>query len=285
MDGAAIDRRAFLESGVMAWTLAAAGRLPLVAAEPRSGSGIDPAVGPYAIKPIRGYVERFAPAGGTLRGREEYALTFDILHWSGADRRAVLPAIPVVGTVTIRRAIAAGGPSYEIEQRTRIGGVDNVIEARVACDADPWNPLRAWTMRSRHTRPDGGADPESELVEKGRRERRRIEVDAGFYRYAREVRNPPVTQWTVLHALIAGAESALPATVDCLEDLALAKPNQSIFRDGETRVALRGGRTAAFDTYARIGEGVLPTHYLLDAERRPQLITTSIVSWALSGIA
>jgi len=67
-----------------------------------------------------------------------------------------------------------------------------------------------------------------------------------------------------------------------LQDLSLFKPNQSLVYDGERRVKLQGGQTVTLQTYAQTGRGILPIHYLLDAEKRPQLVTSSILSWALS---
>jgi len=75
---------------------------------------------------------------------------------------------------------------------------------------------------------------------------------------------------------------ALNVTFDLLQDLSLFKPNQSLTYDGVTPVKLRDGKTVMLKTYAQTGQGILPTHYLLDDQGRPQLITSSILSWALS---
>ena len=95
--------------------------------------------------------------------------------------------------------------------------------------------------------------------------------------------NPVVTRWTVLDFLIRKADPALSVAFDLLEDLSLFKPNQSLVYDGETYVTLKGRQTVTLQTYAQTGEGILPIHYLVDANGCPQLITSSILSWALSG--
>ena len=37
--------------------------------------------------------------------------------------------------------------------------------------------------------------------------------------------------------------------------------------------------------YVQSGEGILPVHYLLDEDRRPQLITFGLIAWALTDIS
>jgi len=50
------------------------------------------------------------------------------------------------------------------------------------------------------------------------------------------------------------------------------------------RFALAGG-SARLDCYAQTGWRVVPTHYLVDADGRVQLITMASVNWVLSGMA
>jgi len=77
----------------------------------------------------------------------------------------------------------------------------------------------------------------------------------------------------VLDFLMRKANSASDAAFDLLQDLSLFKPNQALVYDGVTVVELRGDRTIELQTYAQTGQGVLPIHYLLDEQRRPQLVT------------
>lgn len=267
----------------MAATLVATGRLPLLSAQTDSDSGIDASTGPYATKPIRGYLRDFSPAEVSLRRQRQYSLTYDIIHWGATNSKTGMPTNSVLGQVVIKRKMAKDRVMYDIVQQTRIGGVNNFLEAEITCNVDDWNLLRAWKLRTYHIGPNGQIDPLSKMTEKGKCKSGQIQIDSGSHKYRYTAKNPVVTQWTVLDFLIRKASSTLDATFDLLQDLSLFKPNQSLFYDGTTNVKLKGGQAVALQTYAQIGEGILPIHYMLDGRGRPQLITSSILSWALSG--
>jgi len=280
-----INRRQFLQTSAVAATLVAAGRLPLLGAEPDSGSGIDPSTGLHAVKPIRGYLPRFSPIAEPLQGRKSYTLTYDIVHWGGADRKTGMSANSVVGQVVIKRKAGIGEVAYEITQDTRIGGVKNFIEAEITCNAGDGISVREWKVRFYYTQRQGDTDPLSEIREAGRCRRGQIQIDSGSYRYGYSAKHILVTQWTVLDFLIRKANPAANATFDLLQDLSLFKPNQSLVYDGKTPLSLKGEKTVTLQAYAQTGEGVLPIHYLCDEQRRPQLVTNSILSWALTKVA
>ena len=267
----------------MATALAAAGRLPLLSAGTGGGSSIDASTGPGALKPIRDHLKRFSPVNPPTRKRGQYSLTYDILHWSWVAGTRDTFANSIVGQVTIKCKAANTRVFYEISQQMRIGGVDNSIEARIICNTDNYNSLRKWTLRSGHTTAKGELEPLSELAENGRCNNGQIQIKSGNYEYGFSAKNPVVAQWTVPDFLLRKANPALNATFDLLQDLSLFKPNQSLSYEGLTPVKLRDGKTVKLQTYAQTGQGVLPIHYLLDDQRRPQLITSSILSWALSG--
>ena len=283
MNTRTMDRRQFLQSGLMAATLAAAGKLPLLSAETSVDSGIDAATGPYAVKPIRDYLSRFSPAQTPLGQKQQYSLTYDIIHWHWKAGNRSTFANTVVGQIAIKSERQNNRALYDISQQTTIGGVNNFIEAQITCHADAFGSLSRWRLHSCEQSLDGEADRLSELTEQGTCRDGRIQVDCGNYRYEFEAENPVVSQWTVLALLIRKASPQLSVTFDLLQDLSLFKPNQSLVYDGQTPVKLKGENTVTLQTYAQIGQGVLPIHYLLDAQGRPQLITSSILSWALSG--
>ncbi len=283
MNTKTIDRRQFLQSGLMAAALAAAGKLPLLSAKSSVDSGIDATTGPYAVKPIRDYLSRFSPAQTTLGKKQQYSLTYDIIHWHWKAGERSTFANTVVGQIAIKREHQNNRAMYNISQQTLIGGVNNFIEAQITCNADALGSLSHWLLHSYEQGLDGEADRLSELTEQGTCRDGWIQVDSGNYHYQFEAENPVVSQWTVLDLLIRKASPQLSVTFDLLQDLSLFKPNQSLVYDGQTPVRLKGGNTVTLQTYAQIGQGGLPIHYLLDAEGHPQLITSSILSWALSG--
>jgi len=278
-----MDRRELLKSGLMATALAAAGRLPLLSAGTGGGSNIDASTGPGALKPIRDHLKRFSPTNRPLGKSGQYGLTYNILHWSWVGGRRDTFANSIVGQVTIKRISANTRVFYEVSQRMRIGGVDNSVEARIICNKGNYNSLRKWTLHSYHTTAKGELEPLSELAEKGRCNNGRIHIESGNYEYGFSANNPVIAQWTVPDFLLRKANPVLNVTFDMLQDLSLFKPDQSLSYEGLTPVKLRDGKTVKLQTYAQTGQGVLPIHYLLDDQRRPQLITSSILSWALSG--
>jgi hypothetical protein len=283
MQTALVNRRQFLKSSVIATALAATGRLPLLSAETETGSAVDASTGPCAVKPIRDHLKRFSPASTPVPKSGQHSLVYDIIHWSWIRGERGTFSNSVVGQVAIDRKTAGGQIIYEITQRMRIGGVDNFLEAWIVCDTNDLNSLRKWTLHSYQATPDGIRERLCELAEKGRCTDGKIRIESGDYEYGFSAKNPVVTQWTMPDFLIRKANSALNVPFDLLQDLSLFKPDQSLTYDGLTPVKLNDGKTVTLQTYAHTGQGILPIHYLLDAQRRPQLITSSILSWALSG--
>lgn len=284
MQATDVNRRQFLKTGVIAAALAGAGRLPLLSAQTEAGSSIDASTGPHAVKPIRDHLKRFSRAEAPLSKSGHYALTYDIVHWNWVNNRPGTTGNLVLGRVGIERRAAGDRVIYEVNQRTRIGGVDNFLDARIVCEAGDLNSLREWTLSSYSKSVKGELDPLSKLGEKGRCNDGRIRIESDAHNYEFLARNPVVTQWTVLDFLMRKANPASDVEFDLLQDLSLFKPNQALVYDGVTPVELEGATTVELQTYAQTGQGVLPIHYLLDEQSRPQLVTNSILSWSLSDI-
>jgi len=278
-----MNRREFLNSGLMAAALVTAGRLPLLSAESGDNSSIDASTGPYAVKPIRDHLSRFSPAGPPVRKNGQYGLIYDIIHWNWIRGQRGTFSNSVAGKIAIECKTDDGRVIYEISQQMQIGGVDNSLEAQIICDTDNYNSIRKWTLNSHHTTAKGTPEPLSELTENGRCNDGQIRIESGNYEYGFIAKNPVFTQWTILDLLIRKANPSLNVTFDLLQDLSLFKPNQSLNYDGPTPLKLKDGKTVTLQTYSQIGQGILPIHYLLDDQGRPQLITSSILSWALSG--
>jgi len=275
-----MDRREFLQSGLMAASLVAAGRLPLLARATDSGSGIDEGGGRCAVKPIRDYLPTFSPSD---RQERPPTLHYDIIHWNWGRKGRGTHANSVVGKLEIACKSTEGQVVYEITQNTKIGGVDNVIEAELVCNADALHSVRSWRLRSHEVGPDGQVDPLSKLTERGRCENGKIRIESERDHCSRTATRPVVTQWHMPALLARNAGRSLRLNFDLLRDASLLKPNQLLTYDGQVEVPVKAGRTLALESYAQTGEGILPTHYLLDDKRRIQLVTCSFLSWALQG--
>jgi len=267
----------------MATSLAAMGHRLLRASEDSGDSSVGASSGPYATKPIREYLTRFSPVEAGLWQRRDYAVTYNIVHWSGSGGGTRAAGNSVVGQVAIERRQGNKQVRYDVEQETQIGGVKNFVKAQIVCNRDGWNSLRHWELNSYSTGLTGQADPISQIAEEGQCKNGHIWIEGSSYHYSYSTKKPVVSQWTVVDYLAHNASARLNVTFDLLQDLSLFKPNQSLVYDGQVRVKLEDGLIATFQTYAQTGQGVLPIHYLVDSRGRPQLVTSSIVSWALSG--
>ena len=277
-----VNRRQFLKTGAIAAALVTAGRLPLLSARTQAEPGIDASTGPHAVKPIRDHLRRFSPVETPPAMTENCSLTYDIVHWNWVNGRQGTYGNSVLGRVTIERQASGDKVVYEINQRTRIGGVDNFLEAKIVCEANDLNSVRDWTVSSYSKTVRGELDPLSKLYEKGRCDDDRIQIESSDHEYGFVAKNPVVTQWTILNFLMRNANPTTDTVFDLLQDLSLFKPDQALTYDGVTEVELKDAGAVELQTYAQTGQVVLPIHYLLDERRRPQLVTNSILSWALS---
>ena len=282
MQATDVNRRQFLKTGAIATALVTAGRLPFLSARPEADPSIDASTGPHAVKPIRDHLKRFSPVQMPLRESGNYSLTYDIVHWNWINGRPGTYGNSVLGRVAIERVKADDQIVYEVNQRTRIGGLDNFLEARIACEANDLNSVGRWTLNSCSKSVKGELDPLSKLDEKGRCDDGRIRIESDGHKYGFSANNSVVTQWTVLDFLMRKANQALDVTFDFLQDLSLFKPDQVLISDDVTPITFKNGSSLSLQTYAQSGQGVLPIHYLLDEQRRPQIITNSILSWSLA---
>ncbi len=83
--------------------------------------------------------------------------------------------------------------------------------------------------------------------------------------------------------LSSGILKSKPLRFDMLDDSTL-RSDQTLTYSGPVEIPVAGGK-AKLDCYAQTGWAIVPTHFLVDAEGRVQLITMSTVNWALSNLA
>lgn len=155
-------------------------------------------------------------------------------------------------------------------------------KARIICDTDDLNSLRRWDFQSYEVDAKGNVRSLSKLTEKGSCRNGSILIDSGNHQYEFYTKRKVLSQWTIPDVLIRNAKLKPRIKFDLLQDLSLFKPNQTLVYDGETHFRCKDGRSVTLQTYAQRGEGILPVHYLLDGHGWPHLITSSMVSLALS---
>jgi len=118
------------------------------------------------------------------------------------------------------------------------------------------------------------------FIERGAWDGKKMTVKAKSFSRQYATANPLIHRWALLPLLASGSIKKAPLVFDLLDDSAL-RANQTLRYEGEIEIPVRGG-TATVDSYVQTGYGIVPTHYLVDAKGRVQLITMSTVNWALT---
>ena len=235
---------------------------------------IDTATGPHAVKPIRDLLTRFTPVQKSVSDPDNATLTYDILNWT--FRPGTPPPAPntVYGSLSIRRQATPSAALYHIQQKTHIGGQATQLNAEITCDLN--DTLQSWTLETHREDASGNPVPISILREVGQNKNGHIQSQDSAYQY--QVHNTVLSHWTLPHLLMRNVLS-LPITFDMLQDLSVLRAKQSLIDQGP--IDLDSG---TYNSCAQTGEGILPTHYLLDDRQRPQLITFGLIAWALTDI-
>jgi hypothetical protein len=270
-----MDRREFLRQSGMIGALLAMGRLPLLA---REGD-----VAPVAVEPITGFLPGFHLTPGGPLG-ESYRLVFDVVHWGARDPATGVTKNGILGAVELVRRPGAFGVDYGVTEVRNYEGFANTLRASVACADDALNTLRAWRTTATYDPLPNSPDkryPIAPLVESGRNEGGRVTFSDG--RRERVLR-PLVSQWTLLGFIARRADASTDLTLDVLRDLAVVNPCVRLQAQGTVDVKVAEGRTVPLASYLARGTAMLPTHYLVDESGLPQLITASMVSYALRSV-
>ena len=271
-----MDRRHFLQATAVT-ALAAQGYLPLLAAERRTRPGKKTArnaisrnakniyTEPAAIEPITGYLPRFKPqAQGSMRKSFSAKYTLIACHGSAAKSKN-----RVRGSLDV--AFSEGTcKTTEIRQASP----QNIVTTELTCDGQ-FNTALRWTLDS-----SVEGIPEIRFVEKGTWDGQTMLVKSKSWTQKHATSNPLIGRWALLPLLSSGMIKSRSLTFDMLDDSTL-RSDQTLRYTGPIEIPVAGG-TAKLDCYAQTGWGIVPTHYLVDAEGRVQLITMSTVNWALS---
>ena len=235
---------------------------------------IDTATGPHAVKPIRELLTRFTPVQKSTPDLDNATLTYDILNWTFGPRTPPPAPNTVYGSLAIRRQSTPSATLYHIHQKTHICGQATQLNAEITCDLN--DTLQSWTLNTHREDSNGNPLPISKLREHGQNKNGHIQSQDSAYQY--QAQSTVLSHWTLPHLLMRNVLS-LPITFDMLQDLSVLRANQSLIDEGP--IDLDSG---TYNSYAQTGEGILPTHYLLDDRQRPQLITFGLISWALIDI-
>jgi hypothetical protein len=264
-----MERRDFLKlAATTASIMAAHGYLPLLAAEKKKkashGESSNWFTEPCATEPITGYLEQFTPVkSGGMTG--DFSARYTLLHWQSAGPKS---------RNSERGFIDVNWQSALLKTtETRANRPSNIVKTSIKCE-DELNTAQEWTLSSSLEGKKGLG-----FEENGTWDGKTMKVKAKSWSQESPAINPLIARWALLPLLASGKLKNAPLAFDMLDDSTL-RPNQILRYEGEISVPVKGG-TAKLFSYVQTGNAIVPTHYLVDEQGRVQLITMSMVNWAL----
>jgi hypothetical protein len=273
-----MDRRHFLQATAVT-ALAAQDYLPLLAAERRAKPAKRAAKNtisrnpkniytePAAIEPITGYLPRFKPLiHGTMR--DVFSAKYTLIACHGS---AVKSKNRIRGSLDVS---FSGSTCRTTEVRQ--ASPQNIVTMKLTCDGR-LNTASKWTLDS-----SVEGIPDVHFVETGTWDGKTLVVKSKSWIQTRQTSHPLIGRWALLPLLSSGIIKSKPLTFDMLDDSTL-RSDQNLRYTGPIDIPISGSHIR-LDCYAQTGWGIVPTHYLVDAEGRVQLITMSAVNWALSNL-
>jgi len=267
-----LNRREFVRHGSVVAALLAMGRLPVLA---RTGDTL-----PAAVEPVTGFLAGYAPPA-PRRLRETYRLMYDIVLWHERAPATGITKNGLVGRVDLRRVGVPEGVRYSIDEVRRYAGIANRLTARLTCAGDRLGSLRAWESRA-SWRPLPDKSPLRHrldaLVVNGRKEHDRVLHSDGRQE---DSARPLASLWSLIDFVARRGGPATDVSLDLLADLSSVSPGARLRYDGPVEVEVAGKRLLRLASYVLTGRGILPTNYLVDEPGLPQLVTVSMVSYAL----
>jgi hypothetical protein len=171
--------------------------------------------------------------------------------------------------------VAFSGRTCRITE-IRQASPQNIVTTELTCNGR-FNTASSWMLDS-----SVEGMPDIRFVEKGTWDGKTMLVKSKSWTQKRSTSHPLIARWALPPLLASGMIKSKPLTFDMLDDSTL-RSDQILRYTGQIEIPVAGGK-AKLDCYAQTGWGIVPTHYLVDAEGRVQLITMSTVNWALSNL-
>jgi hypothetical protein len=284
-----MKRRDFLTA--LASAIAASGYLPLLAQvqkQTREAPRLTRQIRniftrPPAIEPITGFLPSFQGVSDGSVDSGEYELTYTAVIWAGVDPKTNRTQTREGGSLVLKRRQDGSRSLYTVDQKRQHGRRINHIYAD-CISAGLNDALMEWEVTSSFSEARTGNEiPDLALAEKGTVRDNVIRLSDGRTDAEFFATGPVLSQWNVLGMLAKGGFGETPVRFELMHELSVFKPGQMLKYTGEVQVPLAAG-DVSLHCYSQTGYGVLPTHYLVDRAGRVQLITQSMLSWALQKV-
>jgi hypothetical protein len=169
---------------------------------------------------------------------------------------------------------SAKGVCKTVETRRGHGGPGGTVKSSVRVSGE-LNATATWSLEFLVDGRKGLG-----FVEEGTWDGKTLSIKSPAWTHRRATAGPLIARWALLPLVASGQLKKSPLHFDMLDDSTL-RPDQVLRYEGEIEVPVKGG-TVKLDSYAQTGQGVVPTHYLVDDAGRVQLITMATVNWALT---
>lgn len=202
--------------------------------------------------------------------------------WTQAYRLWLVQRFLGGGSVRLRRRRAGDKGAVRLDVDLAVAehtGYLRRTRAVLDCAADKLCTPTAWTLESRSIGVDGRPVPATTVSERGTIGAGRMKTRFGGHRRTRAVPAPVTSNWSLFDAVQRLAPAKIqPIRFAVLEEMDLLKTSQRLaFREAK-RIEL-GGRTLRLHGYERIGRGVLPWQYWVDASGRLLFAFSGLRAW------
>ena len=291
-----MKRREFLLVTAMASTAAVSGYLPLLGRTQeriKEAESVTPGspkltrnifTQPPAIEPITGYLPSFRPVSGGSLNLGDYELTYKAIVWNGVNPETGKSRNGEAGSLVLRRRQDGEHAFYTVDQKRQHGKRFNHLHAELVCSGSD-DALTEWRITSSFLETRTGNEvPDLTLREEGTVRDNTIHISDGRTNTEFRATDPVLSQWNVPGLLAKGSLRDITFRFDLMHELSVFKPGQTLRYSGEVQIPVATGNVN-LHCYAQTGYGVLPTHYLVDGTGRVQLITQSMLNWALQSVS
>ena len=248
------NRRDFIASASITAALAATGRLPLWAADENGEC--------YATE-----------------GFAEFLKTCKLPDTSVAARKTTYALVNMgkeVGRVTTSRG---GAGAYVCDYTVKPG---SACEAKFVVNGDLLSGVSSWSLTSRTDPVSKGLVDLCVYTETGKVIDGRAVVRVGAKKNSKFTTSEPLLpDW-----LLPLAAPMLPAKpgdyqFSLLREGTYFLADQRLLYDGTATITVKGGKTLELTNYLHLGEGTLPTNYLVDKNGVTVIVTHGITAEAL----
>ena len=247
----------------------------------KSGAGTEQETGqPAALNPVSKYVESYVPPKGGLDPARRQTITFDVIGW-GTDKGRQDVSTPVVGEITVGRDPQRDSVVYEVTQRL---GKQETMAGRFRCRMDQWNSLVDWEFEYSLSADQESIARLTRTQQSGERKGENVVIRTDGAESTFACPSPLLCRWGMLDAARRMREFCkAPSEFTLLHAPSGLVPRQ-VFRE-DRQVVLPQGDDAPIRTFLQTGDGVVPTHWIVDSQGRPLFVTAFLMSWAMKEIS